>query len=100
MPETVTLTTPITKPVVSTIQLQSIHIDVMTKSIYLTWIGDNNEVFSANYPTPSPNAQPSGGALITTLNTANLSTLSLVKRIYQRLVLDGYITGTIIGTPQ
>jgi hypothetical protein len=100
MPETVNLAAPITKPATTAIQLQSLNIDLIAGSVYVVWKGDNNEIFSASYPTPSPNAQPSGMALITALNTANLSTVSLVKRIYNRLITDGYIAGTVAGTPQ
>lgn len=38
-------------------------------------------------------------ALITGLNTANLSTKSLARRIHERLIADGALAGTITGTP-
>lgn len=37
--------------------------------------------------------------MITQLNKANLSTLSLQRRIFERLIADGLIQGTISGTP-
>jgi hypothetical protein len=100
--ETVNLTTPITKPPTNAIQLTRLTIDVVAGSIYIEWKGDDGQAFSAAYPTlaPAGSSQPTGTALITSLNTANLSTVSLVKRIYQRLMTDGYIAGTITGTPQ
>lgn len=38
-------------------------------------------------------------ALVNALNTANLSVKSLHRRIMERLIADGKITGTISGTP-
>ena len=102
MAETVNLTAPITRPSTNAIQLQSLLIDAISGSVYVTWKGDDGQLFSASYPTPPPagSSQPSGMTLITALNTANLSTVSLVKRIYNRLITDGYISGTVAGTPQ
>lgn len=37
--------------------------------------------------------------LLKALNTANLSTKSLHKRLLEKLVADGYLVGTISGTP-
>lgn len=37
--------------------------------------------------------------MIRTLNTANLTTKSLHKRILERLSADGIIPGTVTGTP-
>lgn len=37
--------------------------------------------------------------LMVALNKANLSTKSLHKRIIERLVTDGYLAGTISGSP-
>lgn len=99
MAETVSLNTPITHPSVNVFSITQVTINVVAQSIYIQWVGDNNEAFSANYPTPSPNAQPTGAALIHTLNTANFGTNSLVKQIFTRLQADGYIgAGTISGT--
>ncbi len=98
MAETIALTAPITKPNVTGLALDKIIIDVTNKSLYLTWTGNTGELFSASYPTPSPNAQPSGATLLHALNTANLTTTSLVKRVFTQLQADGYIlAGTISG---
>ncbi len=37
--------------------------------------------------------------LMISLNKANLSTLSLQKRILNKLIADGKISGTVTGTP-
>lgn len=39
-------------------------------------------------------------AMIVALNKANLSTTSLTKRIFNRLIADGVIAGTVAGTPE
>lgn len=103
MAEIITLTTPISKPSQTIVKLDRLTIDVSTKSVYVQWLGENGEIGSAAYPTPPPNgsAQPSGQTLITTLNTANLTTTSLAKRVLQRIQLDGYIgAGSVTGTPE
>ena len=43
---------------------------------------------------------PTGDALLTGLNKADLSAKSLERRIYERLIADGVITGTIAGVPK
>lgn len=99
MAETVTLTSPITKPNVTGLSIDKIIIDVTNKSLYITWIGNTGELFSASYPTPSPNAQPSGTTLLHTINTMNFSSVSMVKRIFQQLQADNYISaGSISGS--
>lgn len=102
MAETVTLTAPITKPSQTSIRIERIILDIEQKSIVIQWLGTNNEAGTAAYPTPAPplSAQPTGAALLTALNTANLSANSLVKRVISRLQADGYVpAGTIAGTP-
>ena len=102
--ELITLTTPITKPSQTTIRLERLTIDIPTKTIAVQWLGNNNEAGTAVYSTPAPPdhpTQPTGAVLLNGLNTANLTTNSLVRRILNRLQLDGYIpAGTIGGTPE
>ena len=45
---------------------------------------------------------PTGASLIVALNKANLSTPgnSLEARVLKRLILDGYLTGTVTGAPE
>jgi hypothetical protein len=103
MPETVTLPAPIVRTKTQTNwQLEEFRISIKRKMVHIVLIGDNeDEVLTANYPTPPPtgSSQPSGVTLINALNTANLSTRSLVKRMFERLIADGYIAGTVTGTP-
>lgn len=100
MAEILTLASPLTKPSQTTVRIERIIIDINQKSVLIQWLGTNGEPGSAAYPTPASGAQPTGATLISSLNTANLSTISLVKRILQRLQTDGYLpAGTIAGTP-
>ncbi len=100
MAETITLSTPITHPNVTGFTIDQININRTAGSIYITWFGNTGELFSASYPTPSPNAQPSGATLLHSLNNGNFSANSLVKQIFTRLQTDGYIAaGTISGSP-
>jgi hypothetical protein len=43
---------------------------------------------------------PSGRTLMIALNKANLSTVSLERRVYNQLVTDGAFVGSVTGTPQ
>lgn len=43
---------------------------------------------------------PTGATLLHSLNTGNFSVNSLVKAVYNRLITDGVIAGTVSGTPQ
>lgn len=103
MAETHTLSTAITKPNQTTVLLTYLQIDIANKSVGVFWSGENAEKGQAIYPTPAPAdhpAQPTGAQLITTLNTANLTSNSLVRRVLTRLQTDGYIpAGTVGGTP-
>ena len=103
MAEIITLTAPIIKPNQTSIRLERMVLDIETKSIYIQWIGNNNESGSAVYSTPAPidhPSQPTGATLLNQLNNANLSSKSLVKRVLERLQTDGYISaGSISGTP-
>lgn len=105
--ELVTLTAPVTKPNQTTIKLDGLSIDMSpSKTITVRWLGNNNEPGIAIYSTPVPTdhpTQPTGAALLTTLNKINLSGVnpSLVARILARLQSDGYIpAGSISGTPE
>lgn len=92
--EQLTLTTPITPPACTTYTVDRLVLHWSAQVIQVYLIGsDGGEVF-AEYVGAA--ATP----LLTVLNTANFSTLSLHKRILQRLQTDGKLpAGTITGTP-
>ena len=105
MAEQVTLPAPIPTTVTQTKwELDEFYISVKRGLITAYLLGDDGSTKLVSYPTPAPTnnpLQPTGASLLTSLNTANNSGAnpSLVKRIYNRLITDGYITGTVVGVP-
>ena len=71
------------------------------RSIYFSWnrqeiiivIGDKSIEERISY-----NGQEAANLMIA-LNKADLSITSLQKRILERLVTDGYLSGTVVGSP-
>lgn len=104
MAEIITLTAPVAKPSTTAVRIERLIIDVEQRSIHIQWLGNNNEAGSAVYSTPPPPSkptQPSGATLLTQLNTANLTTQSLINRVLRRLQTDGYIgAGNVAGAPE
>lgn len=103
MPEQVTLTTPIASSL-TTWQVARLLIDRMSQLIVIELVGSTGAMLQVRYPTPAPPehaSQPTGQDLISTLNTVNLSTNSLQKRVLQRVQADGYIgSGGVTGSPE
>ncbi len=104
MPEIVTLTTAVTHPSTTVVRFEKMILNVENLSIYVSWLDNNQGAGSAYYPTPAVLnplgvLQPSGAALLTALNSANLSANSLVHRTLTQLLTDGYLAaGTVSGT--
>lgn len=102
--EQITLTTPI-QTTLTAWQPVSFYANRGRQLVIVEVVSDTGVLVQATYPTPAINnacgvVQPTGQALISSLNTVNLSTNSLWKRILQRLQTDCYIgAGTITGTP-
>ena len=94
--EVVNLTAPITKPNISSCKLDRMTLDitnsVVTIGLICTDIRINKEYDS--------NTNPTGAALLTALNRANFTVNSLIKAVYNRLITDGVVTGTVTGTAQ
>lgn len=70
--------------------------------IDLNWTGEHITVYLVGSNGESRAFDYSGAtaiALMTGLNTANLSTQSLHKRVLARLIADGKLTGTVAGSP-
>lgn len=99
--EQVDLPAPIPKPSQTRWKLGYLLIDNANKRVSVQLIGDVGENVTCDYPTPPPggSSQPSGATLISTLNTANLTSNSLIKRTFNRVITDGCIAGTVTGTP-
>jgi len=107
--ELVTLTTPITTANATNVRLERITIDLPAQSVQIQWrVRDagGGTIFQENavYSTPAPAAhpsQPTGATLLHIINTANFTTNSMSKRIFQQLQSDGYIAaGAIGGVPE
>ena len=92
--EQVNLTVPITKPAINSYKIDSIVLNVTGATITITLIdpvSGEKPVFSYYGATAT--------ALMNVLNKTDLSTKSLQKRIFEKLIADGKILGTISGTP-
>ena len=96
MAEILTLTTPITPPTNSTYTIDRITIDVIALSIMVQLLGTNGEALSKVYDSTT---NPTGATLLHALNTGNFSVNSLMKAVYNRLIADGVLTGSVSGTP-
>lgn len=92
MAETITLTTPIAQPSIASYAPGSLHIALVpspTVVVTLVNTAGGTEVFQ--YPSPAGTAFDTSAAVLTmiqTLNTANLATRSLWRRVFDRLLLD------------
>lgn len=98
MAEQVNLTVAETKPSNNSYSLERFTIDLSgTKTIHIQLKGQNGEAKSVSY---NNSTNPTAATLISNLNTSNNSAgTSLVKRIYNRLIADGHLSGTVSGTP-
>lgn len=101
MAEQVDLPTPITKTQTKW-ELDEMTLSARRRLIEIRLVGQNGEALTVLYPTPPPvgSSQPSGQTLLTALNKANLTTNSLMKRVFTQLIADGHIVGTVTGTPE
>ena len=100
--EVLTLTTPIVNPNTTACNLESIQIypsiGALSQGRIVVYLkGSNGEVFTKTYDA---NSNPTGASQISLLNTANNTSTSMLKRIYQRISTDGVCVGTVTGTPQ
>lgn len=95
MPEQYDLTTPIPFASRTGYKIVSLLLGWENQTIAITLRGSDNVTLTFYYTgTEAAN-------LMSTLNTANLSTNSLYKRILTKLASDNYLpVGTITGTPE
>jgi len=91
--EAIALTTPLTRSSIASYTPAALHIRLVPSPRITVEIIDvaSQATLIFNYPCPAPcafstNAQVT--ALITTLNTVNLTTRSLWRRVFDRLVID------------
>lgn len=95
--EAVTLTTPIVKTATSSCALDSLLLDVKGARIVVALSCNNGDTINKQYDNSTT---PTGNALLHSLNIGNFSTNSLIKAVYNRLITDGVISGTVSGTAQ
>ncbi len=94
MSEQLDLTAPIVPPSRTTYAIKSLVLDWNAQVIQVRLMGSDGVEVLAEY------GGTTAVSLMTVLNTANLSILSLHKRILQKLVTDGKLpAGTVSGTP-
>jgi hypothetical protein len=94
MAEQLDLATPIAPPQRTTYRISRVVLDWDAQVIQITLVGSDGLEVRAEYTGAI------AVGLMTVLNTTNLATLSLQKRILQKLVTDGKLpAGTVSGTP-
>ena len=121
--EIATLTTPATQPSITQYQVTLIGINRLNWQISLNFTPNTGPSISCTYGSgPVPVAAPSGNvgitcsngytnasapsgfatvqAMIVALNKANMTTISLEKRIYNQVIADGVFAASVTGTPQ
>lgn len=96
MAEKVTLTVAETKPENTAYEVERLTFDIKAKTIHVQLLGDNGEALSKVYDSTTT---PTGASLLTTVNTSDNRTVSLIKKVYNRLIADGILVGTVSGTP-
>lgn len=97
MSEQVTLTAPITKPNQTLWALAEFTISLRHNIIRISLQGNNGEGKGVVYDASTT---PTAKALLTALNTSNNSAgTSMIKRIFNQLIANGHISGTVGGAP-
>ncbi len=94
MAEQLDLTTPIVPPTRTAYTFSRLVLDLEAQVIQAVVRGSDGVEVRGEWTGAT------AVALMTALNTANLSTLSLVKRVLQKMVTDGKLpAGSVSGTP-
>lgn len=91
--EQANLTTPEVKPTNTHWKIERVLLDWSTEAIHVSLTGANNEAKFHSYHGNTATT------LLRQLNIANLAGQSLHKRILNRLITDGIISGTVTGAP-
>lgn len=91
MAEQITLAAPVNRPSVTDYRIGYFAIDVTHQRLIVELV--------ANDETRLMHVWEEAGALIGALNVANLTQKSLERRIYEKLIADGVLAGTVSGSP-
>lgn len=92
--EKIELTDPVVKPALTSYQVARLSMDWASLVIDILVVSDTGESQAFTY------SGTDAAAMMKALNTANLSQKSLHRRVMERLVADGHISGTISGVPE
>lgn len=93
MAEILTLTAPVVPPSVTTYRVTGLSLNFGGEKITIELTGTNGEKWQHSI------VGSTAVTLMVALNKANLSTKSLQRRILERLVVDGVLSGSISGSP-
>lgn len=95
MAEDLTLTAPITKPAITKWRFNSLHLDRSAPSVSATFLDP-----TTGETVTCSETGAAATALMSALNTANLSSNSLQKRVLNWAISKGALgAGSIAGTP-
>lgn len=94
--ESVTRTSPIVTTS-STVHVSYIGFGIDAGTIVVELTDNNGAITTKVYDATTT---PTADALFKSVNTSDNRTVSLIKKVYNRLIADGVITGTVSGTPQ
>ena len=93
--EQVDLTTPETRPSINSYRVARLVLDRLQATVEVTIVAvQTGELKMFEFRGDEATQ------MMSALNTANLSTNSLQRRILNKLVNDGLLVGTITGTPE
>lgn len=94
--EVVTLATPQVKTAPAC-ALDTLILDVTRSRIVAQLVCPGGDPINKQYDSFST---PTGATLLSQVNRGNFTINSLIKVVYQRLIADNVISGTVSGTPQ
>jgi hypothetical protein len=94
MAEQVDLVTPVTKPSITNYRVSYMNLDIDNARITVFLTANNGETLQKVYDSTTA---PAGATLLHALNTGNFATNSLLRAVYNRLIADGVIAGTVTG---
>ena len=96
--ERATLTSPLTHPSDTYCDLSSVTITMNPATISASLVCEQGTTLLKTYNSTTT---PTGATLLHSLNIGNFSgATSMIHSVYNRLITDGVIAGTISGTPQ
>jgi len=91
--EQIDLTTPITQPSITNYRLNKLDLRWLDQHIRIELVADSGEVIEHSYDGDIARN------LMIALNKMDLSVKSLQRRVMEKLIADGIISGAISGAP-